>query len=120
MHEPATGRTSGSHDPLASWKEIDAYLGRDVPPVRLWKRSEGLPVHRHMHAKQGSVYALRSELDVWRRVRAQAAPLPTERAAELDAPIAARPRPWAPRGLRQWITIAVGVAGSSRVECLRS
>src|SRR5260370_5471494 len=98
MHEPGPGRNSGRHARLESWKEIAAYLGRDVRTVQRWERSEGLPVHRHMHAKQGSVYALRSELDVWRRVRAQAAPLPTERAAELDAPIAARPRPWAPRG----------------------
>ena len=28
-----------------------------------------MPVHRHQHAKQGSVYAFRSDLDAWARSR---------------------------------------------------
>src|SRR5438552_18009742 len=50
---------------LESWKEIAAYLGRDVTTVRRWERREGLPVHRHVHDKGGSVYAFSSELDAW-------------------------------------------------------
>jgi Tol biopolymer transport system component len=65
---PASARTG---DPLESWKEIAAYLGRDVRTVQRWERTEGLPVHRHMHARQGSVYALRRELDAWKRRRLQ-------------------------------------------------
>jgi len=34
---------------LDSWKEIAAYLKRDVRTVRRWEHAEGLPVHRHSH-----------------------------------------------------------------------
>src|SRR5580704_2206851 len=51
---------------LESWKEIAAYLGRDVTTVRRWEKREGLPVYRLQHSKLGSVYAYTSELDAWR------------------------------------------------------
>jgi Tol biopolymer transport system component len=54
---------------LESWKEIAAYLNRDVTTVQRWERREGMPVHRHVHDKRGSVYALRSELEAWSRSR---------------------------------------------------
>jgi Tol biopolymer transport system component len=54
-------------DRLESWKEVAAYLKRDVTTVRRWERKEGLPVYRHQHDKQGSVYAFKPELDAWRR-----------------------------------------------------
>jgi Tol biopolymer transport system component len=54
---------------LDSWKEIAAYLNRDVTTVQRWEKREGMPVHRHLHEKRGSVYALRSELDAWARTR---------------------------------------------------
>ncbi len=57
------------HDRLESWKEIAAYLGRDERTVRRWERQEGLPVRRHIHQKQASVYAYKSELDAWRQGR---------------------------------------------------
>jgi len=50
---------------LASWKEIAAYLDRDVRTVQRWEKAEGLPVHRHLHDKQGSVFAFRLEVDAW-------------------------------------------------------
>jgi TolB-like protein/Tfp pilus assembly protein PilF len=56
-------------DRLESWKEIAAYLGREVRTVQLWEKSEALPIHRHQHARQGSVYAFKSELDAWRNAR---------------------------------------------------
>ncbi len=58
---------------LESWKEIAAYLGRDVTTVRRWERREGLPVSRILHSKIGSVYAYTTELDAWRDSRASAA-----------------------------------------------
>jgi len=58
---------------LESWKEIAAYLGRDVTTVRRWERREGLPVSRILHSKIGSVYAYTTELDAWRDSRAPAA-----------------------------------------------
>ncbi len=54
---------------LDSWKEIAAYLGRDVTTVQRWEKREGMPVHRHLHDKRGSVYALPEELDSWRKSR---------------------------------------------------
>jgi hypothetical protein len=52
-------------DKLDSWKAIAAYVKRDVTTVQRWERREGMPVHRHLHDKQGSVYAFCSELDTW-------------------------------------------------------
>src|SRR5882724_13465817 len=76
----SVGVTSGprtSADPqgrrLESWKEIAAYLGRDVTTVRRWEKREGLPVYRILHSKLGSVYAYSTELDAWRDGRAPAA-----------------------------------------------
>ena len=50
-------------DRLDSWKAISAYLKRDVTTVQRWEKREGMPVHRHVHDKLGSVYAYRSEID---------------------------------------------------------
>jgi Tol biopolymer transport system component len=61
-------------DRLDSWKEIAAYLNRDVTTVQRWEKREGMPVHRHVHDKMGSVYASRAELDAWARGRKPAAP----------------------------------------------
>jgi Tol biopolymer transport system component len=56
-------------DRLHSWKEIAAYLDRDVTTVQRWEKREGMPVHRHVHDRMGSVYAYRTELDAWTRSR---------------------------------------------------
>ena len=54
-------------DRLDSWKEIAAFLNRGVRTVRRWEHDEGMPVHRHVHRTQGSVYAYKSELEAWRQ-----------------------------------------------------
>ncbi len=56
-------------DRLDSWKEIAAYLNRDITTVQRWEKREGMPVHRHRHDRIGSVYASRAELDAWSRSR---------------------------------------------------
>lgn len=56
-------------DRLDSWKEIASYLKRDVTTVQRWERREGMPVHRHLHDKLGSVYAFRRDLDAWAQSR---------------------------------------------------
>jgi Tol biopolymer transport system component len=61
---PGTGQNR-----LDSWKAIAAYLKRDVTTVQRWERRERMPVHRHLHDKQGSVYAFCSELDEWSESR---------------------------------------------------
>src|SRR5437016_9906082 len=77
MPPEAISRPNTHADPrgrrLESWKEIAAYLGRDVTTVRRWERREGLPVYRILHSKLGSVYAYTTELDAWRDSRAPAA-----------------------------------------------
>jgi hypothetical protein len=54
---------------LDSWKEIASYVKRDVTTVQRWEKREGMPVHRHVHDKRGSVYAYSSELDAWLQSR---------------------------------------------------
>src|SRR5581483_11270772 len=36
-----------------------------------WEKKEGLPVHRHLHDKLGSIYAYRNELTDWFKARQQ-------------------------------------------------
>src|SRR5215210_9540944 len=50
---------------LDSWKQIAAYLKRDIRTVQRWEKLEGLPVHRHQHQKRGSAFAYAEELDAW-------------------------------------------------------
>lgn len=68
-----TGSSTTSAERLDSWKEIAAYLRRDVRTVQRWEKSEGLPVHRHQHDKLGSVYAYKAELEKWFTTRQQQA-----------------------------------------------
>ena len=68
MAEPSSGTPPSVSPPehrLDSWKEIAAYLKRDVTTVQRWEKREGMPVHRHLHDRIGSVYASRGELDAW-------------------------------------------------------
>jgi TolB-like protein/tetratricopeptide (TPR) repeat protein len=69
---------------LESWKEIAAYLARDVTTVRRWEKGEGLPVQRHVHHKLGSVYAYTTELDAWRSKRV---PAPAGDVSDARAPL---------------------------------
>src|SRR5258708_17069642 len=72
MEEPSLRTPSSARPPedrLDSWKEIAAHLSRDVTTVQRWEKREGMPVHRHLHDRMGSVYASRAELDAWARSR---------------------------------------------------
>jgi Tol biopolymer transport system component len=72
MDEPSLGTPPSEkplEDRLDSWKEIAAYLKRDVTTVQRWEKREGMPVHRHLHDSLGSVYASRADLDAWMRSR---------------------------------------------------
>src|SRR5215469_10932478 len=62
---PDSPRGESPSDRLDSWKEIAAYFNRDKRTVQRWERLEAMPVHRHQHDKQGSVYAVKAELDEW-------------------------------------------------------
>jgi TolB-like protein/Tfp pilus assembly protein PilF len=76
---------------LDSWKEIAVYLNRDVTTVQRWEKREGMPVHRHVHDKRGSVYARTEELDGWIRSR-------RTRVDEAEAKVEAEMPPAAPSG----------------------
>jgi TolB-like protein len=54
---------------LVSWKEVAAYLHCTIRSVQRWERSEGLPVHRHLHRRGSTVYAFSGELDSWMGTR---------------------------------------------------
>jgi TolB-like protein/Tfp pilus assembly protein PilF len=72
MGEPSPGLLSSLRPPedrLDSGKEIAAYLSCDVTTVQRWEKREGMPVHRYLHDRMGSVYAFSSELDAWVRSR---------------------------------------------------
>ena len=62
-------RKAAEDERFESWKEISAYLKRGVRTAQRWEKFERLPVHRHLHTRQESVYALRSEIDEWRESR---------------------------------------------------
>jgi TolB-like protein len=91
---------------LDSWKEIATYLSRDVTTVQRWEKREGMPVHRHLHDKRGSVYALTGELDAWVRSRRLPVEEPETRAEAPEPPIAEKVRPaqGAPRAGR-WLAL---------------
>jgi TolB-like protein/Tfp pilus assembly protein PilF len=110
MGEPFPNKTlseAPSENRLDSWKEIATYLGRDVTTVQRWERQEGMPVHRHLHHKRGSVYALSSELDAWRQGRKLRSEEEQELALEAAGPGARQTT--VPRG-RRWL-----ILGSSAV-----
>jgi hypothetical protein len=54
---------------LDSWKEIASWFNRSEKTVRRWEEREGLPVHRLLHDKRGTVYAYIGELEAWRQSR---------------------------------------------------
>ena len=110
MGEPSLNKTLSeipSERRLDSWKEIATYLGRDVTTVQRWERQEGMPVHRHVHHKRGSVSALSSELDAWRQGRNLRSEEEQELALEAAGPSARQTT--VPRG-RRWL-----ILGSSAV-----
>ena len=79
---------------LDSWKEIASYFNRTEKTVRRWEENEGLPVHRLLHEKRGSVFAYSDELEAWWESRqshnsVSGAPLSQElHESELEAPFA--------------------------------
>ena len=85
---------------LDSWKQIAAYLNRDVRTVQRWEKSEGLPVHRHQHGSRGTVFAHPAEVDRWlegRSTGGEAVPVepaprgPTPTPPPFDPPGSPRP-----------------------------
>lgn len=103
MSDPLAGTLPTRSLPLNrldSWKEIAAYLKRDVTTVQRWEKREGMPVHRHLHDRIGSVYAFTSELDAWQQSRN----LSLETQEKEQAPETLEPAPKNAEDLRQKTT----------------
>jgi TolB-like protein/Tfp pilus assembly protein PilF len=94
---------------------VAAYLRRDVSTVQRWERREGLPVHRHFHDRQGSIYAFRHELDAWQRNRQRQPRLvgfegeTTREGPDLAPVLAAAATPQRPSALMSPLTVAAMV-----------
>jgi len=55
---------------LEAWKDIAAYLRRDIRTVQRWEKSLNLPIHRFQNSRSGPVFTYKRELDAWRDKRA--------------------------------------------------
>ena len=58
-------------DRLDSWKEIASNMKRTIRTVQRWEKREGLPVHRLTHLRGSTVYAFKTEIDIWLAGRRQ-------------------------------------------------
>ena len=91
---------------LDSWKEISAYLGRNVRTCRNWEQDLGLPIHRLEGSPKSHVFAYTGEIDAWREKKGR---LPgnretngTDSPEEPNLPPAPAPVPIR-RSLRAWL-----------------
>ena len=108
---PGTLRSASQpEDRLDSWKEIASYLKRDLTTVQRWEKREGMPVHRHLHERTGSVYAYRAELDAWARGRNIRAAQVNESNAPSSIPPELPPHSAKSTYLVRWIFILSGSA----------
>ncbi|NIM58956.1 MAG: hypothetical protein GTO16_08445, partial [Candidatus Aminicenantes bacterium] len=56
---------------LESWKEISAYLNRNIRTCQYWEKKHGLPVHRLEDSPKARVFAYKRELDLWLQEKLQ-------------------------------------------------
>ena len=83
---PNTAADANWDQLLEAWKDIAAYLRRDIRTVQRWEKSLGLPIHRFQDSRSGRVFAYKRELESWRDKRASLidcqqgpAPAPTQK-----------------------------------------
>lgn len=55
---------------LEAWKDIAAYMRRDIRTVQRWEKSLELPIYRLQDSRSGPVFAYKRELDAWWQKRA--------------------------------------------------
>ncbi|HWZ80998.1 MAG TPA: tetratricopeptide repeat protein [Terriglobales bacterium] len=112
MGEPSLGTPRSeppTDDRLDSWKEIAAYLNRDVTTVQRWEKREGMPVHRHLHDRMGSVYAFSAELDVWqnsRKLRLEAEERRQEDQQKAETPVPSEGKGETTPTRQRWVVLA--------------
>lgn len=108
MGEPSPGKPSSEQPPtkrLDSWKEIAAHFNRDVTTVQRWEKREGMPVHRHLHDRAGSIYAFTAELDEWARSRNVRVVQENGKDVPSPIPLALPPRSAVPASRAPWRVI---------------
>ena len=108
--DPEPSRPDGAAERLDSWGEIASHLRRSVRAVQRWEKEEGLPIHRLPHAKRDTVWALKSELDVWSRQRELGGVPPANGQTREAQPVpAAVPLTRAPRARSgaAWLGVAI-------------
>jgi hypothetical protein len=71
-------------NPLTSWKEIGAYLGRTARTAQRWERSLGLPVHRATASASGVVWAFPTDIDQWLLQRSEMRLCPSRQGEMLE------------------------------------
>lgn len=120
MGEPSSEIESASPPSdkrLDSWKEIAAYLNRDVTTVQRWEKREGMPVHRHQHDKRGSVYALAGELNAWAKNRSlqtgETDPVPGPAPPAAAGAASPGAMPWMRLALALAVIVVLGLATAS-------
>ena len=59
---------------LDSWKDIAAYLGRDIRTAQRWSLTRRLPVRRVPGGEKPRVFAWKSEIDGWLRADGEGLP----------------------------------------------
>jgi hypothetical protein len=64
-HEAPNHQDSIPNHRLTTWKEIAAFVGREVRTVQRWEKDLGLPVHRVPGSRGHQVYAYAAELQSW-------------------------------------------------------
>ena len=106
---------SPSNARLDSWKEIAAYLKRDVTTVRRWEKREGLPVHRHLHSRRDSIYAYAKELDAWLEARRRDGSIAAETKLQEGPRAPARVSPIGGRALMAVVVVSALVMSGSMV-----
>ena len=99
---PTRGPEPPANDRLESWKDIAAYLGKDVSTLHRWEKDAGLPVYRSSQDKVRNVYAYRSELDAWQNTRRT---LPADEETVNHSHTGAQ----VPRWWTRWPAVAAGI-----------
>jgi hypothetical protein len=112
--QPKQGRNR-----LDSWKEIAAYLNRNVRTVQRWEKREGLPIHRHVHERASSVSAYKKEIDAWQKQRSHVSNETTENQRELELVIERFRTRLLVKRMREALAIALEVHGLENVAASR-
>ena len=63
---------------LESWKEISAYLNRNIRTCQYWEKKHGLPVHRLEDSPKARVFAYKKELGRWMQKKVPKKEIPNQ------------------------------------------